>query len=84
MGIEQYMAKTEYAKKIQRGLVPLYMIVTQDKYELPIFVAGSIQEMSRMTGLKEASLKSEFSRNRKNKASKYRIVWVRGGKQWLN
>lgn len=74
MGIEQYMAK--------KRVIPIYMIVTQDKYELPLFVAESLAEMSEMTGIREDTLRKGFSRIRKKRDSKYRIAWVRKGKRW--
>lgn len=42
----------------------LYMMVTTDRYELPIVVADSIKEMSEMTGIKAGTLSVYFSLNR--------------------
>lgn len=42
----------------------LYMMVTPDKYELPLAVADSIKELSEMTGIKAGTLSVYFSLGR--------------------
>ena len=37
----------------------LYMGVTPDKYELPLFVADSLKELSKMSGIKVTRLEEE-------------------------
>lgn len=39
----------------------VYMKVTRDKYELPIAVADSVRELSRMTGATENSIWSNIT-----------------------
>ena len=39
----------------------LYMKVTRDEYELPLAVADSVEELSRMTGSTEGSIWSTLS-----------------------
>lgn len=39
----------------------VYMKVTRDKYELPIAVADSVRELSRMTGTTENSIWSNIT-----------------------
>lgn len=40
----------------------VWMMVTRDKYELPVAVAGSLKELSRITGSSAKSISSGCSR----------------------
>lgn len=44
----------------------VYMQVTQDKYELPVAVADSIAELSKMTGKSATTISSTMYYDRKN------------------
>lgn len=44
----------------------MYMMVTKDKYELPIAVAPTIAELSRMTGISTNAISGALSQSRKN------------------
>ena len=57
---------------------PVYMVVTQDKYELPIAWAESAWELARMLGVDVTSILKATGRREKNprKKSKYKRVWV--------
>lgn len=39
----------------------VYMKVTQDKYELPIFIADSVNELAEICGVKSRSIRSCMS-----------------------
>ena len=56
----------------------LYIAVAPDKYELPIAVAGSVQELSRMAGASCNTIASSISHSRQNgrKRSRYHRVEV--------
>lgn len=43
----------------------LYMVVTQDKYELPLAVADSPAELARMLGVKSSVIRSAISHSKK-------------------
>lgn len=43
----------------------LYLKTTKDKYELPVAVAASTQELARMLGMKNSSVKSHISHHDK-------------------
>lgn len=43
----------------------LYMRVTKDKYELPIFVCDSVKELSQKTGYPTYSIHTMLTRKRK-------------------
>lgn len=45
----------------------VYMKVTRDKYELPIAVADSVRELSRMTGATENSIWSNITHQKKGR-----------------
>ena len=57
---------------------PVYMAVTQDKYELPIAWAESAWEFARMLGVDVTSILHAVGWREKNprKKSKYKLVWV--------
>lgn len=43
----------------------VYMLVTQDKYELPLVVADTVAELARITGQKRSSIASAMSHAKK-------------------
>lgn len=43
----------------------VYMLVTQDKYELPLVVADSVAELARLTGQKRSSVASAITHAKK-------------------
>lgn len=58
----------------------VYMEVTSDKYELPIAVADTMAELSRMTGVSETSVNVSIWRNvRGLSKGKYRKVEIEEG-----
>ena len=58
--------------------VYLYMVVTDDEYELPLIVCDTIRELARCTGVDENSISCGLARYEKgiHKHSKYRRVLV--------
>lgn len=57
----------------------LYMMTTKDKYELPLAVADSMQELARITGANLNSIQSCLchKRTRVNKTDKHWSKWHR-------
>lgn len=57
---------------------PLYMAVTQDKYELPYAWADSAYELARMLGVTVFPILHATGKREKRpiKKSKYKLVWV--------
>lgn len=50
----------------------VYMLVTQDKYELPLIVTDTMAELARRTGQKRSSVASAISHaNKKGFKSRY-------------
>lgn len=43
----------------------VYMLVTQDRYELPLIVADTMAELARLTGQKRSSVASAISHAKK-------------------
>ena len=41
---------------------PLYMLVSQDEYELPLAVTDSVEELARMAGVTVGTVTSSISR----------------------
>lgn len=56
----------------------LWLLVTEDKYEFPLLICDSLQELAAKTGVKAASIKQSVSRgeNGKYKKSKWRRVRI--------
>lgn len=48
----------------------VYMKVTNDKYELPIYVCDSINELSKKTNVKQSSLRMAIYQSKKSKNKK--------------
>ena len=58
---------------------PVYMEVTKDRYELPLAVADSQDELARMRSVQRGSVIRALKR--KNGRSKYRVVWINDGRR---
>lgn len=56
----------------------LYLIVTRDKYELPLAVGDNMADLARQTGRSLSNLSHSFSRSRRSgwKKGACREVWV--------
>lgn len=68
--IEQYMRQYQWA---QSKLTPVYMLVTKDRFELPLAVADSVTELARMVGVHQATISKSINTRRK---SRYVRVYV--------
>lgn len=62
----------------------LYMGVTPDKYELPIFVADSLKELSKISGFDYDSVRHLISKRSsgKNKGIKFIKITIDEEKEW--
>lgn len=49
-----------------RGRKVVYMIVSMDKYELPLAIADTMQELAEMTGVKRSTIASAISHAKKS------------------
>lgn len=47
----------------------IYMKVTADEYELPLFVAETVRELAEMTGTTENNIRSSISKRRNGRAN---------------
>ena len=54
----------------------LYMIVTADKYELPLFVSDSCVELSKITGKGINNIYSSISKDKPGTRNGYKFVRV--------
>lgn len=52
----------------------VYLVVTADKFELPIFVCDNIAELSRLIGVKKETI---FTRICRNVGKKFKILRVK-------
>lgn len=41
------------SKRKQKNLIPVFMVVTQDKYQLPVLIADSVEEFAQKLGVKK-------------------------------
>ena len=71
--IEQYMRKYGWA---QNKLKPLYLLVTQDRFELPLVVADTVEELARIVGVHTSTIVKCLNRGGK---SRYVRVYVNMG-----
>lgn len=58
---------------------PLYLLVTEDKYELPLAVVDSKEELAQIAGVSAGNIAAILSRRKRAKCpgrSKYQVVWV--------
>lgn len=58
---------------------PLYLLVSQDEYELPLAVTDTMDELARIAGVTGDTVAAAISRRGKAKHtshSRYRVVWV--------
>lgn len=62
-------------KQANRGSDYYWLLVTRDQYELPIYVADSVTELSRFTGKTENAIRTAISHAaHRGTASQYRRV----------
>lgn len=63
----------------------LYMGVTPDKYELPLFVADSLKELSKISGFDYDSVRHLISKRSsgKNKGIKFIKIIIAEEKEWI-
>ena len=54
----------------------LYVWISTDKYQLPLFVASSVREMAVVSGFTEGSIKSIISKGRKKKIKNPKFISV--------
>lgn len=68
--IEKYMRMAEWKKQ---GLKPLYLLVTKDKYQLPLAVADSADELARIVGVRQSTIIKSITQRKK---SQYIRIYV--------
>ena len=63
----------------------LYLVITADKYELPLAVSTNAQEIANLLGRSKADVFSAISRNCPSKhphnGHKYRIIKIEAGEE---
>ena len=57
---------------------PVYLLVTKDKFELPLAVADSMYELARICGVTPSTIMNSVSTTSKRQVnnSQYKRVWV--------
>lgn len=63
-------------RTLEGGKKKLYMMVTQDKYELPVFVTDSVKELAKFSGFKEGSIYTITSQYRRGQRKKSQFICV--------
>lgn len=69
--IEQYMRQYEWAKK--KNIKPLWLMVTKDKYQLPLAVADTAAELAQIVGVKPCTIIKNVTHRRN---SRYIRIYV--------
>lgn len=54
----------------------LYMIVTADRYELPMLVADSLDELSEFSGKTKTNISSCISKKKNGKNNGYKFIRI--------
>ena len=54
----------------------LYLGVTPDKYELPLFVADSLKELSKMSGFDYDSLRYRISKRNSGRNKRVKFIKI--------
>lgn len=67
--IEKYMRMAEWKKQ---GLKPLYLLVTKDKYQLPLAVADTAEELAQIVGV---SAPNPSTKEKTAGISEYTSIW---------
>lgn len=55
----------------------IYMLVTDDKYELPVYIADTAQELADLAGTSKGCVHSSVNRWEKGKVKKTRYIRIR-------
>ena len=72
--IEQYMRRYRWKKEHDgKMLTPLWLMVTKDKYQLPLAVADTAEELAQMVGVKPSTIIKSVTHQRK---SRYIRIYV--------
>lgn len=53
---------------------PVYMYVTNDKYQFPLFWADTVMELAQMMGVPPSYVSHGVRRN--SERSRYKVVWI--------
>ena len=72
--IEKYTRRYKWAKEQDgKKLTPLWLMVTKDKYHLPLAVADTSVELAKMVGVKPSTIIKSVTHRRK---SRYIRIYV--------
>lgn len=72
--IEKYTRRYKWAKEQDgKKLTPLWLMVTKDKYQLPLAVADTSVELAKMVGVKPSTIIKSVTHRRK---SRYIRIYV--------
>ena len=72
--IEQYMRRYRWAKEQDgKKLTPLWLMVTKDKYQLPLAVADTAEELAEMVGVRPSTIVKSVTHRKK---SRYIRIYV--------
>ena len=72
--IERYTRRYRCAKEQDgKKLTPLWLMVTKDKYQLPLAVADTSVELAKMVGVKPSTIIKSVTHRRK---SRYIRIYV--------
>lgn len=54
----------------------VYMLITQDEYELPLAIADSPRELGKIIGVKSRTISTALVKSKKNKKKKGKYIKV--------
>lgn len=65
--IEQYMRRYEWAKEKKAKKKYLWLMVTKDKYQLPLAVADTAEELGQMVGVSRTTIIKSVTHRKKSR-----------------
>lgn len=71
--IEKYV---RYYSWYRAGMIPLFLIVTTDKYRLPVMVCDSMEELAELAGVDLSTVIKGVQKFNRGKKTKYEVVWI--------
>lgn len=71
--VEQYACHYDWYRP---DMIPLFLIVTTDKYRLPVMVCDSIEELAKCAGVAISTAIVGIQRFNQGRKTKYEVVWI--------
>jgi len=71
--IDKYV---RYYSWYRADMIPLFLVVTTDKYRLPVMVCDSMEELAERAGVALSTVIKGVQKFNRGKKTKYEVVWI--------